>query len=188
MGDDTGKAVLLDAVTGAEDWNRGYDFTSHREVNYTFGPVDRLVIALGLLRDPDVRSALLEKLSQLDRGGPLSHYKALCLAMRMNRHESFARPLADHLAKIKGHCQPLCYDGASGGPLSVPPRAKVTKEGDDEINSKFKEVLMAALLVQCGDWNGEGRAVLEAYTQDVNGHFAAYADHVLHTCAREGYP
>ena len=134
---------------------------------------------MGFLRDPDVRPALLEKLDQLDAGGALSHYKALCLAIRLNRHESFAKPLANHLAKIDGHSQPLYYYGASGGPLSVPARAKITREGGVELNSKFKEVLVAALLVQCGDSGGQGRAVLEAYTEDVNGHFAAYADHVL---------
>ena len=88
-------------------------------------------------------------------------------------------PLADHLDKIEGHCQPLNCRPGLGGSLSLPERAKVTSAGRDELNSKFKEVLLAALLFQCGDWQGEGRAVLEAYTQDVNGHFATYADHVL---------
>jgi len=184
LGDRTGKAALLDAVAKSESWGDGYDFTNHRKENNTFGPVDRLVIALGFLRDPDVRPALLEKLRQLERADHLSHYKALCLAMRMNRHGSFAKPLADHLAAIEGHCQPLDYDSDPGGPLSVPERSKVTREGRDELNNKFKEVLLAALLLQCGDWQGQGRAVLEAYTEDVNGHFAAYADHVLHTSSQ----
>jgi flavin-dependent dehydrogenase len=183
LGCDTGKATLLDAVTSTKGWDEGYDFTNHRKEKNTFGPVDRLVIALGFLRDPEVRPALLEKLDQLE-GGHLSHYKSLCLAMRMNRDVSFAKPLADHLAEIKGYCQPLCYHGGSGGPLRIPARAKVTNEGSDNLNKKFKEVLIAALLVQCGDYRGKGRAVLEAYTEDVNGHFAAYADHVLRTTAQ----
>jgi hypothetical protein len=179
LGDGSGKAALLDAVAESESWGDGYDFTNHRKENNTFGSTDRLVIALGFLRDPDVRPALLSKLDQLEPGDHLSHYKALCLAMRMNRHESFAKPLADHLNKIAGHCQPLDYRPGRGGPLSLPERAKVTSAGSGELNSKFKEVLLAALLFHCGDWQGQGRAVLEAYTEDVNGHFAAYADHVL---------
>jgi hypothetical protein len=184
LGDSTGKAALLDAVAKSESWGDGYDFTNHRKENNTFGPVDRLVIALGFLRDPDVRPALMRKLEQLGRGDHLSHYKALCLAMRMNRHDSFAMPLAGHLSKINGHCQLLDYGSGPAGPLSVPERAKVTSAGRDELNSKFKEVLLAALLFQCGDWQDQGRAVLEAYTEDVNGHFAAYADHVLRTSSQ----
>jgi flavin-dependent dehydrogenase len=184
LGDSCGKAALLDAVGESESWGDGYDFTNHRKENNCFGPVDRLVIALGFLRDPDVRPALLRKLEQLDPGDHLSHYKALCLAMRMNRHASFAKPLADHLAKIEGHCQPLKYRPGRGGPLSLPERTKVTSAGRDELNNKFKELLLAALLFHCGDWQDQGRAVLDAYTEDVNGHFAAYADHVLQTGAQ----
>ena len=126
----------------------------------------------------------MRKLEQLAPDDHLSHYKALYLAMQMNRHESFAKPLADHLAKIKGHSQTLDFGSGPGRPLSVPERAKVTSAGHDELNSKFKEVLLAALLFQCGDWQGQGRAVLEAYTEDVNGHFVAYADHVLHSSSQ----
>lgn len=179
LGERSGKADLLDAVAESESWGDGYDFTNHRKENNTFGPVDRLVIALGFLRDPDVRPALLRKLEQLKPGEHLSHYKALCLAMRMNRHESFAKPLAEHLVTIKGHCRPLSYRPGQGGPLSVPVRAKVNADGRNALNDKFKEVLVAALLFECGDHEGLGREILEAYTKDVNGHFAAYADHVL---------
>ena len=38
---------------------------------------------------------------------------------------------------------------------------------------------MAALLYECGDYQGEGREILEMYTKDVNGHFAEYAHHIL---------
>ena len=37
------------------------------------------------------------------------------------------------------------------------------------------------IAVIAGD--GIGREVLEAYTADVNGHFAAYAHHILTECA-----
>ena len=47
------------------------------------------------------------------------------------------------------------------------------------VNSKFKELLVAALLFECGDYQNQGQEILEAYTKDVNGHFAAYAHHIL---------
>ena len=46
------------------------------------------------------------------------------------------------------------------------------------VNSKFKELLVAALLFECGDYQNQGQEILEAYTKDVNGHFAAYAHHI----------
>ena len=47
------------------------------------------------------------------------------------------------------------------------------------VNNKFKELLVAALLFECGDHKNQGREILEVYTKDVNGHFAEYAYHVL---------
>jgi hypothetical protein len=44
--------------------------------------------------------------------------------------------------------------------------------------------LIAALRVQRGDHRGQGRSVLAAYTEDVNGHFAVYVDQVLRTSLR----
>ena len=42
-------------------------------------------------------------------------------------------------------------------------------------------MLVAALLYECGDHQNLGRNILEDYTKDVNGHFAAYAHHMLNT-------
>ena len=52
-------------------------------------------------------------------------------------------------------------------------------KGGTVLNNKFKELLVAALLFECGDYQGQGRKILEAYTKDLNGHFAEYAHHVL---------
>lgn len=41
------------------------------------------------------------------------------------------------------------------------------------------ELLVAALLFECGDAQGVGRIILEAYTKDFNGHFAEYAHYIL---------
>ena len=49
----------------------------------------------------------------------------------------------------------------------------------DLLNAKFRELLIAGLLLDCGDANGKARAILEAYTKDIQGHFAAYARAVL---------
>lgn len=94
-----------------------------------------------------------------------------------------AKPIAEFLKKsgLKGHAQVLdYYDGKrpKGGTYK---RNMLNDEGGEGLNRKFKEVLVAALLFECGDVQDEGRNILETYTKDVNGHFAEYAHHVLTT-------
>jgi len=181
LGDPIGKETLLKAVDVAKDWGQGWDFSSQREHANSFGEVDRLVIALGFLRTPKVRPPLVRKLDALTAGSPLSHFKAVCLALRLNKDKSLAEPLARLLNKegVKGHVQPLGYYASGGAERKWQERPRVNARGGDTLNSKFKEVLVAALLFECGDHNGRGREILEAYTQDVNGHFATYAHLVL---------
>jgi len=187
LGDPTGKDTLIKAVRASKGWGDGYGLTSHRETHNSFGEVDRLVIALGFLRTPEAKPLLLEKLDLLTADSDLSHYKAICLALRLNRDRSFAQLLARLLKKkgVSGHVQPLGYYGAADGALKVPSRARTGKGAGKVLNSKFKEVLVAALLVECGDHNGQGRKVLEAYTKDLNGHFASYAHAVLNRFGRK---
>jgi len=181
LGDSTGKETLLKAVDDARDWGQGWDFSSQREHANSFGEVDRVVIALGFLRTPEVLPPLIRKLESLTAKSPLSHYKSVCLALRLNKNESLTQPLARLLNKvgITGHVQPLSYYEESGARGKLQERYKINRDGGDLLNSKFKEVLVAALLFECGDCNGQARDILEAYTQDVNGHFAAYAHLVL---------
>lgn len=182
LGDPSGREVLLEAVNHAPDWGTGWDFSSQREKANSFGKVDRLVIALGFLQTPEVQPSLIHKLELLQADSPLSHYKAVCLALRLNKHKLLAEPLA-HLLNtpgVKGHTQSLSYYAASGGANGkLQQRHRVNAQGGSELNAKFKEVLVAALLFECGDHQGIGREILKSYTRDVNGHFAAYAHHIL---------
>jgi len=181
LGDATGKETLLKAVNDAKDWGKGWDFSSQREHANSFGEVDRLVIALGFLRTPEVHPPLIRKLEGLTAGSPLSHYKAICLALRLNKDKSLVQPLARLLSKegVRGHVQTLDYYAAIGAGEQQQDRHHVNAQGGDLLNGKFKEVLVAALLFECGDHSGQAREILEAYATDVNGHFAAYAHHVL---------
>ena len=183
LGDPSGKEVLQTAVKNASQWGKdGWDFSNQREKANSFGRVDRLVIALGFLQTPEVIPPLVQKLELLQSDSPLSHYKAVCLALRLNKSKWLVEPLAHLLNKpgVKGHAQALSYYAASGGASGkLPQRHRVNEKGGSELNAKFKEVLVAVLLFECGDQQGLGREILEAYTKDVNGHFAAYAHHIL---------
>jgi len=193
LGDDTGVATLLETVERHETWGKGYGLTSHRETANTFAAIDRMVIALGLTRSPRAMPALLGKLELLDAGSPLSHVKASCMALRANRDDSLAGPLADLLDKpgMSGHAQPADYyrsRAEPGAPRRVSPRATTGGTPNNLLNAKFKEVLVAALLFDCGDRNGKARAILEAYRKDVHGHFAAYAAAALDGRLRKSSP
>jgi len=181
LGSASGKETLIEAVKGSPDWGRGWDYSTQREHANTFGEIDRMVIALGFIRTPEVREPLLEKLSALTVNSPLSHYKAVCLALRMNKDASMAKSIADFLREsgLKGHAQVLGYYDGTPPKGDTYRRNVLDKKGGKGLNTKFKEVLVAALLFECGDDQGEARKILEAYTKDVNGHFAEYAYHVL---------
>ena len=183
LGDQTGKETLVAAVKKAPDWGKGWDYSNQRKYANTYGPIDRIVIALGFLNSTDVHAPLLEKLDQLTLKSPLSHYKAVCLALRMNKDDSLAEPLARFLneKKLKGHTQALAYYNTRKKEKNVYVRQGVNKNGGSMVNNKFKELLVAALLFECGDHQNQGREILEAYTKDVNGHFAEYAHRVLST-------
>lgn len=176
LGDGAGLRTLLEAVGKSKTWGEGYNMSSKRETANTFAKVDRLVIALGFTRSAKARPALVEKLKLLDARSPLSHVKAICIALRMNGAPSLAVPLAELLDKpgMSGHAEPADYYRLRAGrhARGHAPRRATT---GNLLNAKFREVLVAALLFDCGDRNGKARAILEAYTRDVHGHFAAYA-------------
>ena len=175
MGDATGVQTLLDEVEKNTTWGKGYNMSSARETANTFAEIDRLVMALGFTRSPKALPALVKKLNLLDAESPVSHVKAVGMALRMNRNPSLAGPLAELLAKpgMTGYAVPADYyrPHKQQSPREMPVRATM----GPRIDEKFREVFVAALLFDCGDQNGKARAILEDYTRDVQGHFAAYA-------------
>jgi len=175
LGDRRGAETLAKAVSDSP-WGRGCNMSSKRETANTFSKVDRLVISLGLTRSPKAIPVLIEKLKRLNAKSALSHVKAACIALRACRDPSLAKPLADLLDKpgVSGHSQAADYHRPADKkktPLSITKRATT----GDLLNAKFKELLIAALLLDCGDADGKARTILETYTKDIQGHFAAYA-------------
>ena len=80
----------------------------------------------------------------------------------MNKGKSLAEPLARFIKekKLKGHAQILSYYNSKN---NVYTRKGVNKKGGTVLNNKFKELLIAALLFECGDHQNQGREILEAY-------------------------
>lgn len=175
LGDNGGVPTLIVEVDAKTEWDEGYPYTAGRDVGNVFSDLDRLIIALGYSRDPRALEPVLRKMDILEPTTVLSHYKAMTLALRHLRGPRAIGPLVKLLEKpgFGGHAvtNPV---GNEFGAVRLSPRRSF-----DQLNAAFKEVIIATTLYQCGDYQNMGRMILEQYSQDVNGHFASYAQAIL---------
>ena len=173
LGDNCGVSTLIAEVDAKSEWDEGYPYTAGRDIGNVFSDLDRLIIALGYSRDPRALGPVLRKMDILEPTTVLSHYKAVTLSLRHLRGPQTIRPLVKLMDKpgFRGHVatNPFGYDSVRLSP----------RRSFDQLNAAFKEVIIATALYQCGDYQNLGRMVLEQYSQDVNGHFASYAQAIL---------
>jgi hypothetical protein len=180
LGDQAGAPTLVASLEKTDVWDAGYGLTSHRESDNTFSEQDRIVIALGYSGAPEGLDPLVRKVGQLRPESPVSHFVAAALALRrFARPQPAAEPLARLLSEpgFSGHA---CAEVVDARQRQVAVREVATDKPDTNLNAAFKELLVAGLLVQCGDSQGLGRRILEQYGNSVNGHFARYAQNLLH--------
>ncbi len=179
LGDANGTATLRAALGRAAGWDKGYGLTSHRESDNTFSEMDRQMLALGCSEAPDGLATLAEKIRQLMPESELSHFIASAMALR---HFAAPKDCVATLAKLldapgfTGHAVQQPVDPQTG---QLAERDSASSKPDTNLNASFKELLVAAMLFQCGDSDGRGRQILEQYRRGVSGHFARYAQWVL---------
>jgi flavin-dependent dehydrogenase len=181
LGDATGAKTLIDQVKGAGTWDKGYGLTTHRESDNSFSDLDRLVIALGFSGVPEGLDPIVEKAAHLRPDSELSHFNALSVALRHYKCPGKAvEPLVRLLNEpgFAGHAQVEAVDMKSG---KVTKRHVASTKPVSDLNSAFKELLVAGMLVHCGDSGNTGRKILEQYSRDINGHFSRYAQYILAT-------
>lgn len=175
LGDNSGVPTLIAEVDAKTEWDEGYPYTAGRAIGNVFSDLDRLIIALGYSRDPRAMEPVLRKMYILEPTIVLSHYKAVTLALRHLRGPQAIKPLVKLMDKpgFRGHAvtNPV---GNKFDTMRLSPRRSF-----DQLNAAFKEVIIATTLYQCGDYQNMGRMILEQYSQDVNGHFASYAQAIL---------
>ncbi len=174
LGQATGLVTLLDAVQQAKQWDAGWDYKGMGQFGSALSPLDELVICLGRVGNPKAIPAILEKLKQLDRKSPFSHYRAVALALELIGDPEAAKPLAEALARpgITGHVQndleSAKRDGTPGGTTAERPR-----------RNSLRELLLARALYRCGDYQNVGQTILKRYTHDLRGHLARHAQAIL---------
>ncbi len=175
LGDKTGVPVLIAEVDGQTEWDEGYPYTAGRKVGNVFSDLDRWIIALGYSGDPRALEPILRKTTILKPETVLSHYKAATFALRRFRDPRAIESLVTLLKKPGfGKHAVTKLIGATDSVVGLSPRRSFKT-----LNAAFKEIIIAATLYQCGDHQKIGRTILEQYTQDVNGHFASYAQAIL---------
>jgi len=179
LGDKTGATTLESAIERTKTWDKGFGLTSHRESDNTFSELDRLIIALGVSGAPDGLEAIVSKIRQLTPDSELSHVIAVSMALQhFTRPRSAIEPLARliNAPGFAGHALTEAIDQRQG---KIGERGMASTKPETNLNAAFKELLVASMLVRCGDGQGVGRGILEQYSRGVEGHFARYAQAVL---------
>lgn len=142
-------------------------------------PIDGVILAIGNAKDKSALPALLKLVEKLDAKVTLSHHRSLALAIEKLADHTAAKPLAELLQKpdMQGHAMlnlsdalaDLKNDGREiNGKAPMPKRTKA-----------FREIILARVLYECGDYNGIGEKILENYQHDLQGLLARHANSIL---------
>ncbi len=164
--DPTGADVLLAKVKSFEKWDEGpkWSVPSNKH-GFSVSELGRLVLALGRTKDKRAIPVIVEKLELLKPGYRFTHSRPCLLALESIGGPEAAAVVAKFLdePRIAGNVQNS---------------AAVSTEA-----FKFKsqlELTAARVLYRCGDTpDGKARKILEAYTKDIRGFYARYAEEVL---------
>ena len=168
LGDATGAKRLAEIVSGEKRQLRLR--TGHC---YGGGNMDGIgmQLALGRTKSPRALAPLLGRLAEIDEQSSLGKVRAVTLGLEALGDPRAAEPLAKMLEK----------PGFSG--WSVDDFRKLPPQGGyglgPEMDRCLRELALARALLACGDWQGKGRAVYEAYARDPRGVLACHANAVL---------
>ena len=181
LGDAAGVPRLVEAVRSQEGWDKGWNYRAMGQFGSNMSPLDSLIFALGMARDRRATAAVLEKAELLDAEADFSHHRAVALALERLGGATAAGALAALLAK----------PGMAGHVLRSIAEARTSHtELDRSLTAlaprrlSLREITLARALFRCGDRDGVGRSILDAYTRDVRGHFARHAAAVLRESGR----
>ncbi|MEM1213974.1 MAG: FAD-dependent oxidoreductase [Planctomycetota bacterium] len=178
-GDNYGEATLLEHVQSTA-WDKGWNYRGMGQFGRSLSCLDADLIALGQVGRPRAWKALLEKADQLchraETTGALpefSHCRALAHAFEdlMARHpdpratQALSGVLA--LTGMAGHAWTE-LDQVLGALTDDP-----NENGDR--NRALRELYLARAIFRCGDHDDRGRRTLQAYANDLRGHFARHA-------------
>jgi hypothetical protein len=162
LGSRAGAETLLARVKGADGFDVGWNFVGMRQYGRNMSELDQFIISLGRTRDPRAVDAILEKVARLEPTMEFSHYRACALALETLRDRRAAQPLA----------RLLSGPGMTGYAATT---LEAMNRVVDNRSESLREIMVARALFRCGDHEGAGRKILEAYAQDLRGPYARHA-------------
>ncbi len=170
--DPTGADTLVEAVK-AREWDKGWKYTGMGQYGPSMSVLDSLILALGRTGRAEAIEPILAKVRQLGPNDPLSHHRAVAMALETLADPSAAQPLAELLQKpgMMGHACPNLDVATRNIPVS--------SEDTTTRECSLRELILARALYRCGDHDGLGEKILREYAQDLCGHYARHALAVL---------
>jgi len=172
LGDGTGAETLIAAIDAAK-WDKGWNFRGMGQFGPSSSMLDNLIVALGRTRDEQAIPVIVAKVRQLDEKSEFSHSRAVAMALEQFRTPKAAAALAEMLRRkgVMGH--PFETIGESIE------RAPASKVDTSTRNNSLRELILARALYRCGDQEGLGEQILNAYTKDLRGHYVTHARAIL---------
>lgn len=174
LGNKQGTAILTAAVNQYTSWDEGWHYTGMGQFGMCLSRLDALITALGNAKESSALPIILEKAELLEPEDYFSHFRAIAMATEAIGNKEATPVLAAMLSKPGvGNHSIQSYAEA---------RSCVVPNGNDTStrNLALKELHLARALYLCGDQNGLGEAVLRNYANGLQGHYARYANEILH--------
>jgi flavin-dependent dehydrogenase len=172
FGDDAGTPELIETVQ-ANAWDEGWSYRGMGQFGRSISALDSLIIALGCTGRAETIAPLVEKIEPLGPEHPFSHHRAVAMAAEMLADPAVARALATVLRKpgMTGHA----FTDITIAQQNIQP----SRTDNSTREQSLRELVLARALYRCGDYEGVGQAVLEAYAQDLRGHYRRHAQAIL---------
>ncbi len=163
FGDKNVVPMLVAELSKVDGWDARILQGSMADHAHLPTPIDSIILSLGYAGDRAATPAIVRMVELLrEKGGVLSHHRAVALALERLRDPVAAKPLAGLLQKpgMRGY--------AFVGPPEIGKRS-----------GSIREICLARALYRCGDYQGLGKRILEEYKRDIRGLFARHANAVL---------
>lgn len=173
LGQKNAASWLTKAIDAYPDWDKGWNYTGMGQFGMSLSRLDALLMAVGKTKDRDALKCILHKAKSLMPDDYYSHFRAIAWATADMASSEAAKLLAELLQ----------MPGIMGNALDsyATARAHATPSEIDTLvrNRELKELCLAKALVECGDYQGIGKRVMESYAQGLQGHYARFAYETL---------
>jgi hypothetical protein len=176
LGDASGQDELI-AEISKRPWDEGWEFRGMHQFGKNMSELDSLLVCLGAIGDASAWPPILEKIHTLPAIAEFSHFRGLAMACEQLYQRQPNAEAALAFAKL---LERPGYTGHAHANIVAAQSALTDDINENEVrNSALRELHLVRALYHCGDFDGRGEAILQAYRSDYRGHFARHATAIL---------